>query len=143
MLPRFADKDGIIRGPVADGRVSAVSRDDIAEVAAAVLLDDGRPSAHDGTVYEVTGPAAVTMDEAAAQLSRATGQAYAYQDESAARTRARRRALGDGTGSLQNRVTWFQAIAAGEVAAVTDVVARLAGHAPRSIEASADLGESR
>ncbi len=45
-LPLMVGGDGVIRGPAGDGRVAAVARDDIADVAVAVLLDDG--GGHDG-----------------------------------------------------------------------------------------------
>jgi NAD(P)H dehydrogenase (quinone) len=124
-------------------RVGAVARDDIADVAAAVLLDDAAPSRHDARVYEVTGPEAVTLDQAAAELTRAVGRTYSYQDETAAQSRAWRHDLGDTAIEIQNRVSWFLAIAAGEAAAVTDVVADLAGHRARSIEANPDVREPR
>ena len=47
--------DGVIRGPAADGRVAAVAQHDIADAAAAVLLD---PAPHAGTTYSLTGPEA-------------------------------------------------------------------------------------
>ena len=52
----------------AQGRTSFVSRDDLADVAVAVLLDDtGR---FDGQALEVTGPEALTMAEAAERARR-------------------------------------------------------------------------
>lgn len=56
-FPALAGTDGVIRGSAGDGRVGAVARDDIAEVAVAVLLGEG----HDGRTYDVTGPEAVTL----------------------------------------------------------------------------------
>src|SRR5690606_33091327 len=61
VLPYFAS-DGVIRGPAGDGRFAPVARDDIADVAAAVLLGDG----HDGQTYDLTGPASMTMADVAA-----------------------------------------------------------------------------
>lgn len=43
----------------------------------AVLLGDG----HDGRTYEVTGPEAISLQEAAEELSRVTGRAVAYHPE--------------------------------------------------------------
>ena len=64
-LPALAGTDGVIRGPAGDGRVGAVARDDVADVAVAVLLGDG----HDERTYDVTGPQAVTLQEVAEELS--------------------------------------------------------------------------
>src|SRR4051794_3911522 len=44
-LAPMAGEDGVIRGPAADGRVSAVAQDDVADVAVAVLSDGS--GAHD------------------------------------------------------------------------------------------------
>ena len=46
-------RDGVLRGPAADGRVASVTRADVARVAAAVLQD---PTAHTGQTYDLTGP---------------------------------------------------------------------------------------
>jgi NAD(P)H dehydrogenase (quinone) len=48
--------DDVIRGPAGSGRVAFVSKDDMADVAVAVLVD---PSAHAGATYDLTGPTAV------------------------------------------------------------------------------------
>jgi NAD(P)H dehydrogenase (quinone) len=52
LLPVFTGTDGVIRGPAGDGRVAAVARDDIADVAVVQQDRDG----HDGRTYDVTGP---------------------------------------------------------------------------------------
>ena len=57
VLPLFADEHGVIRGPAGDGRVAAVARADVADVAGVVLRD---PSAHAETRYTLTGPEAVS-----------------------------------------------------------------------------------
>jgi uncharacterized protein YbjT (DUF2867 family) len=40
-LPMLAGPDGVIRGPAGDGRLASVTRDDVADVALAVLGDPG------------------------------------------------------------------------------------------------------
>ena len=72
-IPAMTAADGVLRGPGGEGRVSAVSHDDIADSASAVLLDEG--TAHDGATYDLTGPVAFTLAEAAGELSRRTGRA--------------------------------------------------------------------
>ena len=73
--------------------MAAVARDDIADVAVAVLLDDA--GAHDGRAYDMTGPEALTMAEAAEELSRAAGRTVTYHaetlEEYVRRRHARRR----------------------------------------------------
>ena len=76
-FPALAGTDGVIRGSAGDGRVGAVARDDIAEVAVAVLLGEG----HDGRTYDVTGPEAVTLYQAAEDLTRVIGRSITYHAE--------------------------------------------------------------
>ena len=95
-IPFFTSAEGIIQGPAGDGRVGAVARDDIADVAVEALLDPQ----HEGRAYEVTGREAFTLAEAAEILtrhSRPRGPLRRGDDRGGARlTRAERRPrLGD------------------------------------------------
>ncbi|GAA4661653.1 SDR family oxidoreductase [Arthrobacter cryoconiti] len=71
---------GTLVGSAGDGRVSAASRADYAQAAAAVLTTDGQG----GKVYELGGDHAFTMVELAAEISAATGEPVTYQDMPAA-----------------------------------------------------------
>ena len=82
-FPMLAGDDGVIRGPAGDGRVSAVAQDDIAAAATHVLLD---PGAHEGLTYSLTGPESLSLDEAAAIMTRELGR-----PSSPTRTRRSRR----------------------------------------------------
>jgi NAD(P)H dehydrogenase (quinone) len=129
VLPYFVGADGAIRGPAGEGRLAPVARDDIADVAVAVLLDD----AHAGQTYDLTGPTAVTMHEVAAELSRASGRTITYQPETLAEAYASRAHYGAPDWEVEGWVTSYAAVAAGELDEVTDAVARLAGHSPLGI----------
>ena len=59
---------GQITLPASDTLEPFVDADDIADVAVAALTEDG----HAGEVYEVTGPRLMTLEDVAADLSRAT-----------------------------------------------------------------------
>ena len=83
VLPYFVGADGVIRGPAGNGRVGFVARDDIADVAVAVLLDGSGES--DGQTYDLTGPQALTLHEVAAALSRASGREVSYHAGDAGR----------------------------------------------------------
>jgi len=69
---------GAVTGCARDGRVSAATRDELAEAAAAVLLADGQA----GAVYELGGDEAFSLTELAAAVTDATGQPVSYLDES-------------------------------------------------------------
>jgi NAD(P)H dehydrogenase (quinone) len=67
---------GAVIGSAGQGRVSAATRADFAEAAAAVLLADGQA----GQAYELGGDESFTLDELAAEVSGATGTEVVYQD---------------------------------------------------------------
>jgi NAD(P)H dehydrogenase (quinone) len=125
-FPLLVGGDGVIRGPAGDGRVAAVARDDIADVAAAVLLSDG----HDGRTYDLTGPEAITLHQAAEELSRASGRTVTYHAETLEEAYASRASYGAPDWEVAGWVTTYAAIAAGELEVVSDSVAAVAGHPP-------------
>jgi NAD(P)H dehydrogenase (quinone) len=73
-LPVYLER-GTITGAAGEGRVSAATRADYAEAAAAVLTGEG----HENATYELGGPA-FTMTELAAAVSAATGRQVTYTD---------------------------------------------------------------
>ena len=126
VLPAFAGADGVIRGPAGDGRVGAVARDDIADVAVAVLLGDG----HDGCTYDVTGPEAITLHYVAQELSRVTGRTITYHAETLKEAYTSRASYGAPEWEVEGWVTSYAAISTGEMNLVSDTVSELSGHAP-------------
>lgn len=66
--------EGELALPVGDVREPFVDADDIAEVAATVLTEDG----HLGRTYALTGPRALTFAEALATISAAAGRDVAF-----------------------------------------------------------------
>jgi uncharacterized protein YbjT (DUF2867 family) len=132
-VPSFAtveDGGAVIAAPAGEGRVSFVSRDDLADVGAAVLLADD--PALDGRL-DVTGPEALTMAEAAAVLTEVTGRPVRYRDQTVEQAWATRRPSGHPDWEIEGWVTSYLAMAAGEMAAVSDVVPRLSGHPARTL----------
>ncbi|GAA1820223.1 SDR family oxidoreductase [Luedemannella flava] len=127
VLPHFVGADGVLRGPAGDGRVGAVARDDVADVAAAVLRD---PASHAGRTYDVTGPEAVTLAEVAGALTAATGRVITYHPETLEEAYASRERFGAPGWAVDGWVTSYAAIAAGELDVVSDTVTTVAGHPP-------------
>jgi NAD(P)H dehydrogenase (quinone) len=68
--------NGVIVGSAGDGEVSAATRADYAEAAAAVLAAGGRESA----TYELGGDEAFTLPEVAAEITVQSGTTVAYKD---------------------------------------------------------------
>ncbi len=124
-LPGMVGDDRVLRGPAGQGRAAVVAQDDVADAVAAVLLD---PDASAGATHELTGPAAVTLDEVAAVLTASTGAPVRYLPETVDEAYASRVSYGAPDWLVTAWVSTYTAIAAGELAAVTDDVARLTGH---------------
>ena len=69
---------GELQAPIGDAAVSVVDARDIAAVAAAALTEDG----HVGKAYTITGPAAVTHAEIAAEFGTAIGHPVRFESVS-------------------------------------------------------------
>jgi NAD(P)H dehydrogenase (quinone) len=128
-VPLLCPAEGVIRGPADDGRVAGVSRDDIADVAAAVLTGQG----HEGQTYDITGIEAFTLTEAAAELSRATGRRIEFEDETVEEAFASRRPSGEPDYVIEGWVTTYTAIAAGDMEAISDCVERFCDREPQRL----------
>ncbi|MGP9020438.1 NAD(P)H-binding protein [Streptomyces sp. BR1] len=129
-IAAMAGADGVIRGPAGDGRVGAVAHKDIADVATAVLLGDA--SEHAGATYDITGPEAFTLADAARELSRVSGREITYAAETREEAFASRAGYGAEHWEVTGWVSSYEAIATGEMAAVSDIVPRLTGHKAQS-----------
>jgi uncharacterized protein YbjT (DUF2867 family) len=68
--------DGRFFAPISDARVSVVDVRDIASVAVAALTENG----HEGKVYDITGPEALTHAEIASQLSQLLDKQITFVD---------------------------------------------------------------
>jgi uncharacterized protein YbjT (DUF2867 family) len=128
-LPLVA-QDGVIRGPAGNGRVAAVAREDVAAVAAVVLVD---PRSHAGATYDLTGPEAFTLREAAATIEEVTGRPTRFVDETLPEAYASRASYAAPDWQVEAWVSTYTAIAAGEVATVSDAVPRLTGRPATSL----------
>lgn len=129
-LPAMTGADGVIRGPGGEGRVAAVAHDDVADVATAVLLDE---TGHDGATYDVTGPDAITLAEAARVLGDFTGREITYAPETPDEAYASRAHYGAPAWEVAGWVTSYEAIATGEMDVVSAVVPRLTGRPARTL----------
>jgi uncharacterized protein YbjT (DUF2867 family) len=120
---------GMLFAPAGGARVAMIDPRDVASVAAVALSENG----HDGDVYTLSGPAALSYDEVAAALSEATGRAIrfvAVDDEAARRGMLEAGLPGFVTDFL---IGLFGALRAGAHAAPTGTVRAVTGREPRSI----------
>lgn len=125
LLPLLFDEQGVIRGPAGDGRLAPVARRDVVAAGVAALLDPALTG-----VYELTGPDAVTLDEAAELVSAVTGRDVRYQRETVEEAHASRAHYGAAPFEVEAWISTYTAIAAGEMDGVTDDVQRLTGRPP-------------
>lgn len=123
-LIEFGGDERVIRGPAGQGRVAAVVRADVARVAATVLT---APDAHAGRTYDLTGPAALTLEEVAETVTRVTGQPLRYQQETIDEAYASRAHYGAPDWMVDAWVSTYVAIADGLLAAVSDDVEAITG----------------
>jgi NAD(P)H dehydrogenase (quinone) len=128
-LPLLCGPDGVIRGPANGGQVAPVAQDDIAEVIVVALTGHG----HEGQTYEVTGAELIRMDDVAAELSRATRRQIRFEDETLEEARASRKPSGAPDWMIEGWVTTYAAIAAGELAVLSEAVVELTGHEPARV----------
>jgi NAD(P)H dehydrogenase (quinone) len=126
-VPLMAGSDGVIRGPAGEGRCAWVARDDVADVAAAVLAADGE---HDGQIYDLTGPEAHTLTWAAEQLSAVSGRDIRFRNQGVQAAYESRAHIDAPDHELDGWVTSYVAIGTGEMDVVSDAVERIAGHPP-------------
>lgn len=127
--PRWFSNEGIVQGPAGNGTISWISRDDLADVATAVLTSSG----HNGASYEITGSQALTLTEAAEAFSRVTGIPASYRPETIEEAKASRARFNPTNWELEAWVSTYVAIATGEMSVVSHSVEALTGHAPQTL----------
>jgi NAD(P)H dehydrogenase (quinone) len=129
--PYFVGTDGNIRGPAGDGRAAVVAQADIADVASVVLTGDG---AYDGRTLDLTGPEALTVDQIASILSDHLGRPVCYIPETIDEAYASRAVYGAPQWQLDAWVTTYTAIAAGELAEISEDISEVTGHPAMSLQ---------
>jgi NAD(P)H dehydrogenase (quinone) len=133
ILPYFADASGVIRGPGGDGKLSAVSSRDVVDVAAAVLLDaDNHGDSYRGSTFHLTGPANLTFDQIAAELTAVTGRQIRYERETVQEAYASRAPYNAPAFEVDGWVSTYTAVALGECAGVSLDVMAITRRKPQS-----------
>lgn len=130
-------EDGVIRGPAGDGAMAAVARADVARVATAVLQ---APAAHLDRTYELTGPVAITLAQAAATVSEVRGRTVTYHPETLEEAYASRARWNPEPWQADAWVSTYTAIAEGALARVSGDVERVTGRRPMSLREVLEQG---
>ena len=126
----MALENGEIRGPAGSGLVSAVARKDTSRVAAEILLN---PKEWENQSLNLTGPEDLSMQEIVALLSKETGDAIKYVDESVEAAYESRKKWPAQTWEYDAWVSTYTAIKAGEQAGVSTDIEKVLGHPASSL----------
>jgi uncharacterized protein YbjT (DUF2867 family) len=122
--------DGTLTLPTGDGATAFVDAGDIADVAAAALLEDG----HHGETYLLSGPRAITFAEAADLIGAAVGREIRYVAVDPAEYVRGQVAAGVPVALAERFVHIYAGIRDGEAAEIWDGVPRALGRPPRTFE---------
>jgi uncharacterized protein YbjT (DUF2867 family) len=121
---------GALYAPMDSCAVSFVDARDIAAVAVKTLTEPG----HEGKTYEITGPAARTHAEIAALLTNALGQPVSFVSVSPGQFRESMLGFGVPAWAADSLNELYAAYRAGQGAAVTDAITRVAAKSPIPFE---------
>ncbi|HVK91341.1 MAG TPA: SDR family oxidoreductase [Mycoplana sp.] len=122
--------EGVLRSPRREAQVSWIDVRDIAAVAVAVLTEEG----HDGRVYDLTGPEALSDQQVAAKLSAATGREIRYEPLSDADWYLLMRSRGLPATTVRSMLSLHLAYRAESPGLVTGWVEVLSGQPPRTFD---------
>lgn len=113
---------GAFSAPLGTGAIAVVDARDVAAVAVRALTEDG----HSRQIYDLTGPEALTFDEMADAISKATGRGISYVH--VAPEYALKQMLSDGVPRwlADDMLVLFASFREGYGAAVSDTVSRIA-----------------
>jgi uncharacterized protein YbjT (DUF2867 family) len=128
-LPEWFDADGVAREACGDGRLTFSYRPELARAIAAVLVEPR----HDRARYGVYTPPPVTLAELAALASEVTGRPFRYEPAARALWDARWEAAGRPGWRRDGSWTSYEAIALGELEAVSDDYRLLTGEDPLTV----------
>ncbi len=122
---------GAFYAAMGDTKTSVIDVRDIAAVASKALTE---PEAHSGKTYELNGPEAFSNAEIAAKISRVAGRPVQFVDIPEEVQRKAMLAAGMPEWQVTALLELQEYYVSGKCAAVTDVLARLLGKAPRSLD---------
>ncbi|HYU79737.1 MAG TPA: NmrA family NAD(P)-binding protein, partial [Vicinamibacterales bacterium] len=122
--------DGNIRLPWGNGAVAHVDPRDVADVAAEALTTD----THLGKAYTLSGPEAITADQIASSISKATGQRIKYIDMPEEAMRQAMISSGMPPMMIEGLLNLWAAMKAGRLSDVTQTIPELLGRRARSFD---------
>jgi uncharacterized protein YbjT (DUF2867 family) len=133
----FADsirEQGAFYAPLRDGAVAMIDLRDIVASAVAVILGDG----HEGATYDLTGPAAVTFTDVAADFSELLGRPVQFVDVPPQAAREAMTGMGMPEFLVEGYLELYEGFAEGLFSEVKPSVESLTGTAPHAFDAYAE-----
>lgn len=121
--------DDALYAPISEGRMPFVDLRDVAEVAVTALSEPG----HLGKVYDVTGPEALTFEEVANHLSRATHRNIQFSEVSPLEAWEALVRSGLPTWYADDLIALYALVKEGKASEVTDTVAEVTGRPARTL----------
>ena len=122
-------QSGMLFAAADGGKVSMIDPRDVAAAAAAVITAEG----HAGRTYVLTGPEAITYQNAAAAIATATGRPVTFVDVSEKTARAAFEDAGLPDWLITHLENAFRVIREGGLEQTNDVVCALTGREPHTI----------
>ena len=123
--------NGEIRGPAGNGKVSAVARQDVSEVATTILA---KPDKWKNQLLNMTGPADLSTADIVHFVSEQKGEIIPYIDESIEEAYASRKAWPAQDWEYDAWVSTYTAIKEGKQAGVSSDIERVLGRPATSLE---------
>ena len=123
--------NGEIRDPAGNGKVSAVARQDVSEVATTILA---KPDKWKNQLLNMTGPADLSMADIVHFVSEQKGEIIPYIDESIEEAYASRKAWPAQDWEYDAWVSTYIAIKEGKQAGVSSDIERVLGRPATSLE---------
>ncbi len=122
----FIQREGAFLAPMGEGRIPLIDARDVAAVAAVALLTRG----HEGMIYELTGPRAISYEEAAHIFSEVLDRPVKYIDLPLDQTRAQMLEGGWPAWMVEDVLSLYRYFREGRAERVTDTVETLLQHPP-------------
>jgi (4-alkanoyl-5-oxo-2,5-dihydrofuran-3-yl)methyl phosphate reductase len=121
---------GVVRCAAGAGRMPFVHSDDIADVAVAAMTDPR----YTGQALSVTGPEAVSFADMTATLGAVLDRELRFEPQSEDDERVAQTAWGAPPAIIEARLSIFRAMRDGQLATVSDNVAKIVGREPISFD---------
>lgn len=122
---------GEIKGPAGNGKVSAVVRSDVADVAVEILKN---PEKWVNQTLNMTGPEELTLSEMAEQISHSLGKTVTYVEETVEEAYDSRKIWQAEQWEYDSWVSTYTAITKGEQAGLSDDIECVLGRRPKGLK---------